>query len=108
MSQPRPVIDIPSGGDTPEIEREPLFSLDGVTYDIPKVIPPNQFMTYLQDLRNGDSPEQAQAKLLNRLIGRRAVDALAACTTLRPQDLKALLKVVAEKAADAQEEYGGN
>ena len=109
MSQTRPTIDIPSGdGAAVDTEREPLFTLDGVTYDIPKTIPPHQFMAYLRDLRNGDDPEQAQAKLLDRLIGRRAVDALAKCTTLRPQDLKALLRVVAEKAADAQEEYGGN
>ena len=103
------LIEIPSSdGDAVEVEREPLFSLDGETYTIPKTIPPHEFMAYLRDLRDGLGTETAQAKLLNRLIGRKAVDALAECKTLRPEDLKALMKVVSSKAADAQEEYGGN
>lgn len=104
----RTTIEIPSGDSVAEEEREPLFTLDGVEYTIAKRIPPNQFMAYLRDLRDGDSAEAAQAKLLDRLIGRRAMNALAECRTLRPEHLKALMKVVAEKAADAAEEYGGN
>lgn len=88
-------------------EREDFFSLDGTTYTIPVKVPPNLFMAMISDIRTVGSVE-AQARMLDNLIGPAAVDALAKCTYLQPEDLKALMAVVQEKVAGAEKEYGGN
>ena len=85
------------------IEREPLFSIDGRAFTIPKNVPPHVAMKYLRDIR--DNPmEVALSRLLSNLLGKEAMDALAEFEDLTEQNLKDLMGKVQEKTQGMLEE----
>lgn len=90
------------------IERTPLFYIDGVEYSIPTRVPPAIFLNYLRRLRDGVDSDVAQAHLIDEVLGSDAMDALAACPSVGPDDFKTIMAVVNEIAAGASKDYGGN
>lgn len=85
------------------VEREPLFYIDDREFTIPREVPPHIAMKYLRDLR--DQPmEVALARLLDGLLGRAAVDALADHEELTKEDLEQLMVLVQRKTQGLLEE----
>ena len=87
----------PAGGTAAEPTAGPeqivLFSLDGRDYYVPKQIGPNVAMAYMRDIRK-NGLEYARAGILERLIGKEGLDALADYDGLTEEDLDSLMKAV--------------
>ncbi|MFC5947078.1 hypothetical protein ACFQH9_02145 [Pseudonocardia lutea] len=61
--------------DEQEVEMVDLFTVNGVTYSIPKRPPVNIALGFLRDVRK-EGPTLAEAALMERLIGEEGYDAL--------------------------------
>lgn len=86
-------------------DREPLFSIDGVEYTIPKSIPTNVGLKAMR--RVAELGEIAGTQwLLVYLMGQDAWDALEKCEDLTREDLGAIQEVVRRKAFGDQEAEG--
>ena len=90
--------------------REPLFYLPDpngegdVEFTIPIKIPPKFVAQYLQDMRTLTA-EQAIARMLDRLLGKEAIDALAKSDDIDEQEMAQLFAVIGEKTTAAMEAY---
>lgn len=94
--------------------REPLFYLPDpddpdqeIEYTIPVEIPPRYTMAYLRDLRT-KTPEQALSTMLDRVLGRAAVDALSESDDVTADDLAAIMRIIEKKTTAAVEVIQGN
>jgi hypothetical protein len=92
VSGPDPAPDTAVESST-EPEQIVLFSLDGRDYYVPKRIGPNVAMAYMRDIRKRGL-EYARAGILERLIGKEGLDALADFDGLTEEDLDSLMKAV--------------
>lgn len=90
---PAPVV-ITSAPTDVEAETTPLFSIDGVTWRIPKAPRANLSLQLLSDVETY-GPELANLKLLQRLVGEDGYNALAGCTGVT----RAQVRQVSELAA---------
>ena len=100
-------VKISTGGTAAALDREPFFYIDDVEYTIPKEVPANTFIAYLDDLAKTGSEQVSQAKLLTALIGPDAMNALATCPYLSGDDMGQLLAAVADKVTRASAKYAG-
>jgi hypothetical protein len=73
-----------------EVERIPVFSIDGVMYTIPKEIPAATVLDLLEKVDNVASIS-AQLDILRELLGDEAYHALRECKTLTVRQLKQLI-----------------
>lgn len=93
--------------DAPEfLEREPLFSIDGVTYTIPKVISGSTALTMLKVARE-EGEGLALAWVMEEVLGTEAFNALSACKTVTQAQIGAIMTVVRERAMAAMEAVQG-
>jgi len=76
-----------------EPETVVLFSLDGKDYYVPAKIGPNVAMAYMRDIRRRGL-EYARAGILERMIGKEGLDALADFEGLTEENLEAVMKAV--------------
>lgn len=77
-------------------EREPLFSIDGEVYTIPKNVPPAWSMTAI-DLAMTRGENVALAWVVGKMLEPQAFEALKSCSTLLPEDLNTLFRVIMDK-----------
>jgi hypothetical protein len=84
-----------------------LFSLgEGAKREhffMPDEVPPNIAFAFLRDRRREDMP-YAIAGLIEKLIGPKALDALADAEDMSPEDMKTLMKIINDKAMGKMEE----
>lgn len=90
-----------------KVDREPLFYIDDKEFTIPVVVPPNVALAFIRDMRGG-SYEQAIAKALDNLIGKKGVDMLAECEALTNEQMSQIMKVIEVKMMAAAEQLQGN
>jgi hypothetical protein len=98
-----PVRIVRSGKPT---NRVVLFSIDDVDYTIPDPIPGSYAVKFLQQLREVEF-QVALMRMVDEILGRDAVDALAACDDLTGDDLKAIFDVVGERLMGVVEQAQG-
>jgi len=92
--------------DAPPVEREDLFSIDGVVYTIPKDMPGTLALTLLDTARKqGESV--AISWLLEEVLGENAYGALLACKTVTRTQMSAVVTVIREKVMGALEQMQG-
>lgn len=91
----RPVVIGKKGKKGPE--RVHIFTLDDEDYFIPKVISPALMIKFQRDLRRTDR-ESAVWGLVETLLGKEAIDALAESPDTSPEDLAAVFTIVATQA----------
>lgn len=100
-------VRVVTNADAPILDREPLFYIDDEEFTIPKEVPPNISFAYIRDMRNGNA-EQAMANVFDRLLGTEALDRLADCDSLTPEQSKEIMRVIEYKVMAAAEEMQGN
>lgn len=86
-------------------EREPLFTLDGVEYTIPKLVGGELSLEALQRLRT-DHELSVTAWMMETVLGKDAWKALRTAKGLHPRDLAALIEAVRAKVMGPLEEEG--
>lgn len=77
-------------------ERQPLFSVDGVVYTIPKNVPPAWSMQAM-DLAMTKGEDVALAWTVGTMLGVDGYEALKTCPTLLPEDLHVVFKAIMDK-----------
>lgn len=93
--------------DQSPVEQEPIFSIDDVTYSMPSTVSAAVAVKFL-DVNRNQGGEAAVSWLMEEVLGTEAYKALMACKTLKPADLKAVMKIVTDKALGVLEEASGN
>lgn len=88
--------------DAPPVEMEDLFSIDGVTYQIPRRVTVNVALRYMKLLRT-KGQDEALAWAIERVLGESAYDALMNFDGLQPDDLAQVMEVVRDKLLGAVE-----
>ncbi|MEV6908020.1 hypothetical protein [Amycolatopsis sp. NPDC051071] len=77
-------------------EREPLFTVGGVTYTIPKCVPPSWSMkAYRIAIEQGDSAALAFA--VDKLLTEEAWEALRECETVTPTAWEKVLNILVDR-----------
>lgn len=84
---------------------EPLFSLDGVVYEIPAVIPGEVSVEMLHRI-NTEGEMAAIAWTMEKILGADAWKALRTAEGIHPRDLAAVMEAVREKTMGVLEEEG--
>lgn len=74
-------------------DRLTLFELNGKAYTVPKRVGPNVALRYLRDVRR-HGPEHAIAGIMEALLGREAMDALADYDDLTEEQLEQVMEAV--------------
>lgn len=95
----------PSAERPPEVDRIVLFSLDDKDYYVPAKIGPNVALAYMRDIRR-HGIDNARAGILERILGREALDALADYDALTEEDLEAVMKAVDKHVLGPLEKAG--
>lgn len=86
-------------------EKEPLFSLDGTVFEVPKVIGAEIALEALERFRS--EPELAViAWMMEEVLGKGAWKALRSAKGLDPKDLASVIEAVREKTMAVIEEQG--
>ncbi|OLT26539.1 hypothetical protein BJF83_20865 [Nocardiopsis sp. CNR-923] len=80
---------LPDSTDTHEVEMVPLFTLDGITYEIAKVYPASLALDYLEVV-NERGQEAAWAWLLKEVLGVDAWSVLRSHPTLTQEHMDAI------------------
>lgn len=99
-------INTESEEEQPEGERIIIFKIDDREYTIPDPIPAFYVARYLKRLRVMDDFTASQ-QTIDEVMGQDALDALATCEQMTPQQLKAILEFVAEKLIGTVKEVLG-
>ena len=86
--------------DVPKMETDPLFSIDGTTYEIPKRVTVNVALQYMKLLRT-KGQEHALGWAVERVLGETAYDALMNFDGLTPEQLAQVMTVVRDKLMGA-------
>lgn len=100
-------VRIVTNADAPILDREPLFYIDDDEFTIPKEMPPNVTFAYIRDMRGGNA-EQALANVFDMLLGPEALDRLATCDQLTPEQSKEIMRVIEYKVMEAADQLQGN
>lgn len=100
-------IRLSTKAEAPEVDRVPLFYIDDEEFSMPREVPPVQSVRFLRDLKDGDLPT-ATAKAFDDLLGPRALNRLARCKALKPEELKQIMDIIAEKMMAANDLLLGN
>lgn len=87
-------------------EREPLFSIDGTVYTVPKEISGTLALGFLDQVRD-HGEAIAMGWLLREVLGAEAHAALAACKTVTAAQMAAVMSVVRDKTMAAMEAVQG-
>jgi len=77
-------------------DREPLFSIDGVEYTVPKQVPMAWSMKTL-DLATTQGDAVALDYAVSAMLGPDGYEALTNCKTLMPEDANTLFRIVMDK-----------
>lgn len=107
MTKPFEPIRLKTTDQAPVGETMPLFYVDDEEFRIPVEVLPVQSVRFLRDLRDGDLPTAA-AKAFDDLLGPRALNRLARCKALKPDELKQIMDVITEKMMAANDMILGN
>jgi hypothetical protein len=91
---------------TPEPERIPVFSLDGVVYTIPGRVPAGLTLQVMEDMGTRGE-EAAMVSALRTLMGEEAYTALKTCEYLTSEQLAEILDSVMERITGAVEKARG-
>lgn len=89
-----------------DVEKEPLFSIDGTTYYIPKQIQAGVALDMLDDLAE-KGELVAAAALFKRVMGADAYNALRTCKGVDDKGLAAVMRIVTQKAMGQLENLKG-
>lgn len=100
------MIEIKSN-DTAEVVMVDLFSIDGVTYQIPAKPRMNIALNYLNDLRS-HGEMMANMALLERMLGEKGYKALCEYDGLSSADFNSVIKAAAGIALGSLEEPDPN
>jgi hypothetical protein len=100
-----PVLDDLAAEPAGESDQVVLFSLDGKDYFVPAKIGPNVALAYMRDIRR-NGVEHARAGILERILGREALDALADYDDLTEEDFEAVMKAVDKHVLGPLEKTG--
>lgn len=84
----------------PDDQKELLFTIDDVPYYLPRIVPPREGFRYLRDIKD-QGREYAVAAMVERLMGRPALDALCDCTTLTEADYATVQEILEDKVLAA-------
>ncbi|MCW0214366.1 MAG: hypothetical protein OJJ54_13485 [Pseudonocardia sp.] len=96
------VLDSKPGGNE---EREPLFSIDGVEYTVPKTVSVGLALKYFKSARLY-GVDMAIADVLETVLGSAGYDGLTNYEGLTPEDLAAVIDVVTKKMLGAMDTSG--
>lgn len=96
------VLDSKPGGNE---EREPLFSIDGVEYTVPKTVSAGLALKYFRSARLY-GVDMAVAEVLESVLGSAGYDALTNYEDLTQDDLAAVVEVVTKKMIGALDSSG--
>lgn len=89
----------------PEVPQIDLFSIDGVVYTMPAVVPGNLSLRVMEGVRQqGWEPTMAWA--LEEVMGNDAYRALLDCTAIRPGQLGQIMTAVQEHIMGQMEDLG--
>lgn len=101
------MIEIKSSNAPSETDREPLFSIDGMEYTIPREVSGAFAMEALEKTATlGELP--GARWIMIELMGRKAYDALRQCKGVSQADLLAIMEICRMKAfGDAEREGKG-
>lgn len=106
---PPPVVDADplDGYQDPSLDgKKPLFTLGDKTYYMPNEVPPNIAFKFLRDRRRQDIV-YATAGVIENVIGADALDALAEADDMKPEDMRALMKIIQEKVMGQMQDVMG-
>jgi hypothetical protein len=90
-----------------EVEREPLFYIDDVEYTIPKTIPANITIRYLQDTYDRGQ-EYALAAAMREVLGAEAMEALADSESVTDEHMTQIMGIVEKKLMAQMRKSLGN
>jgi hypothetical protein len=88
------------------VEMITLFTIDDREYKIPKVVPPNIVMQYLQDVVDS-SEEYALSHAMQTLLGEEGMQALSECDTVGEEQMGQILAYVSNRLFGAMERLQG-
>lgn len=88
--------------EVPEDDRVPLFSIDGEVYTVPKFVPEGISLEFVR-LNREHGESVAAVRLLERMLGTKAYEALEQCPTLDKPKMQKILDM-AQKIAFGQAE----
>jgi hypothetical protein len=91
--------------DTPSEEREPLFSIDGREYTIPKEVPGNLSLQAIERMRT-ESEYAVIAWIMETMLGKAGYRALLDCKAVKPSQLRAITEICRSKMMGELEEEG--
>jgi hypothetical protein len=98
VPEPDPMVERATQADPPppsagEGDRVVLFSINGIDYHIPKRPGPNVALRYLRDTRR-HGREYALAGMMEAMVGRAGMDALADYEDLTDEELDSVMQAV--------------
>ena len=88
-----------------EIDRVPVFSINGTTYDMPATIKPHIALKYLWLLKDRGA-DYATAWLMEQVLGEEGFKALVDFEPLTPAQFNSIKDIVQEAALGATEDKG--
>lgn len=107
LEAPVEPIRIDTSVDVEEEEREPLFYIDGDEYTIPKTVPADFTVRYMNNVQKHGS-EFAVAQAMADLLGHEAMDALSDCPQMTDEHLRGIMKIISRKMMAAADKHLGN
>lgn len=88
-------------------DREPIFSIDGVEYTIPKKVPTNVGLEAMEKVSELGGAAGTRW-LMVLMLGQKGWDALRTCEDLEPADLQAVQEVIRTRVFAEVEPEGKN
>ena len=86
-------------------EREPIFSIDGTEYTIPREVPGSLALQAMERTRtNGEV--SATAWLMEEMLGADGYRALRECPTVRRDEVQAITRIIRDRVFGDLEEEG--
>ncbi|MEV6014741.1 hypothetical protein [Streptomyces sp. NPDC051997] len=94
-AKPNPITDeefevVALSSTVPDEERVPLFSIDGRVYTVPKFVPQGLSLEFVR-LNRQFGENVAAVRLLERMLGAEAYEALEQCPTLDAEQMQKIL-----------------
>ena len=107
LEAPVEPVRISTSAEVVEEEREVAFSIDDDEYTIPKTVPADFTVRYMNNVQKRGS-EFAVAQAMKDLLGQDALDALSDCPQLTNENLRAIMKIIEVKMMAAADGTLGN
>ncbi|MGY6019596.1 hypothetical protein [Streptomyces spinosirectus] len=110
-AKPTPLVDeefelVELSSEIPEEERVPLFAIDGKVYTVPKFVPQGIALEFLR-LNRQHGEQTAAVRLLERMLGPEAYEALEQCPTLDDVKMQKIIDMSQKLAFGKAEVKGG-